>query len=52
MSTTPNVPEPKEPSQYETSPTPHWIFVVFAILFVSVVYLLYAGQSEIGRAHV
>ena len=45
MSTTPNVPEPKEPSQYETSPTPRWIFVVFAILFVSVVYLLYAGQS-------
>jgi hypothetical protein len=45
MSTTPNVPESRESYQYETSPTPRWIFVAFLIVFVLLGYLLYASYA-------
>jgi len=45
MSTIPNVPEEKEPSDPEISPTPRWVFVAFIIIFVLVGYLLFAGHA-------
>ena len=45
MSTTPNLSDPKDSYSYEAASTPRWIFVVFAIIFVLVGYLLYAGYS-------
>ena len=45
LSTSPNVPEAGETYTYETSPTPRWIPAAFAVLFLLVGFLLYAGHS-------
>src|SRR5271166_2826705 len=45
MSISPNVPEPQESYHYENMGTPRWIFVLFAILFVALGALAYAGYS-------
>jgi hypothetical protein len=47
MSISPNVPEPSshETNIYEAAPTPRWIIVVFVVAFLSIGYLLYAGNA-------
>jgi len=45
MSTSPNVPEPKESYVYETASTPRWIYVVFIAAFALIGYLVYAGNE-------
>ena len=45
MSTSPNVPDPQESSHYENMGTPRWIIVLFAVLFVALGLLAYAGYS-------
>ena len=45
MSISPNVPEPQESYHYENLGTPRWIIVLFAVLFVALGALAYAGYS-------
>ena len=45
MSISPNVPEPQESYHYENLGTPRWIMVLFAVLFVALGALAYAGYS-------
>ena len=45
MSISPNVPEPREPYEYEAASTPRWIIVVFVAAFAFIGYLLYAGNA-------
>jgi len=45
MSISPNVPEPQESYHYENLGTPRWIIVLFAVLFVALGLLAYAGYS-------
>jgi predicted nucleic acid-binding Zn-ribbon protein len=57
MSISPNVPNPQESYHYENLGTPRWIPVLFALLFVALGLLAYAGHSiqsrleqELGKA--
>src|SRR6516162_5978296 len=45
MSISPNVPTPQESYHYENLGTPRWIPVLFAVLFVALAVLAYAGHS-------
>jgi predicted nucleic acid-binding Zn-ribbon protein len=45
MSTTPITPEPKETDRDTTLSTPRWVPIAFAILFVLLGYMLYAGVT-------
>jgi len=45
MSISPNVPEPTEPSMYETASTPRWIIAGFIAAFALIGYLLYASYA-------
>ena len=57
MSISPNVPNPQESYHYENLGTPRWIPVLFALLFVALGLVAYAGHSvqsrleqELGKA--
>ena len=45
MSISPNVPTPQESYHYENLGTPRWIPVLFAVLFVALGVIAYAGHS-------
>jgi predicted nucleic acid-binding Zn-ribbon protein len=45
MSISPNVPDPQESYHYENLGTPRWIIVLFALLFIALGLLAYAGYS-------
>lgn len=45
MSISPNVPNPQESYHYENLGTPRWIPVLFALLFVALGLIAYAGHS-------
>ena len=45
MSISPNVPDPQESYRYENLGTPRWIIVLFALLFIALGLLAYAGYS-------
>jgi DNA repair exonuclease SbcCD ATPase subunit len=45
MSISPNVPTPQESYHYENLGTPRWIPVLFAVLFVALGVIAYAGRS-------
>ena len=45
MSISPNVPTPQESYHYENLGTPRWIPVLFAVLFVALAVIAYAGHS-------
>jgi len=45
MSISPNIPDPQESAHYENMGTPRWIIVLFAVLFVALLVLGYAGYS-------
>jgi DNA repair exonuclease SbcCD ATPase subunit len=45
MSISPNVPTPQESYHYENLGTPRWIPVLFAVLFVALGVITYAGHS-------
>lgn len=45
MSISPNVPSPQESYHYENLGTPRWIPVLFAVLFVALAVIAYAGHS-------
>lgn len=49
MSISPNVPNPQESYHYENLGTPRWIPVLFALLFVALGLLAYAGHSVQSR---
>ncbi|MGB2678188.1 MAG: hypothetical protein WAN12_13980 [Candidatus Acidiferrum sp.] len=49
MSISPNVPDPQESYHYENLGTPRWIMVLFAVLFVALGALAYAGYSAQTR---
>lgn len=49
MSISPNVPTPQESYQYESAGTPRWIAVLFAVLFVALAVVAYAGHSIQSR---
>lgn len=49
MSISPNVPNPQESYHYENLGTPRWIPVLFALLFVALGLLAYAGHSIQSR---
>jgi chromosome segregation ATPase len=58
MSSNPNLPEGQETYLYEASPTPRWIFFVFAVLIIAVGWMVYAGyqsrtalESEIAKTN-
>jgi outer membrane murein-binding lipoprotein Lpp len=46
MSSQPSTPESQDSVIYEASPTPRWIFVVFAVVFLAVGWLIYSGQQS------
>ncbi len=45
MSISPNVPNPQESYHYENLGTPRWIPVLFAVLFIALGVITYAGHS-------
>ena len=49
MSISPNVPTPQESYHYENLGTPRWIPVLFAVLFVALGVIAYAGHSIQSR---
>jgi predicted nucleic acid-binding Zn-ribbon protein len=49
MSISPNVPNPQESYHYENLGTPRWIPVLFALLFVALGVMAYAGHSVQSR---
>jgi len=49
MSISPNVPTPQESYHYENLGTPRWIPVLFALLFVALGVIAYAGHSIQAR---
>jgi len=49
MSISPNVPNPQESYHYDNLGTPRWISVLFAVLFVALGLLAYAGHSIQAR---
>ncbi len=49
MSISPNVPSPQDSYHYENSGTPRWITVLFAVFFVGLAVLGYAGYSAQTR---
>jgi outer membrane murein-binding lipoprotein Lpp len=46
MSSNPSTPESQDSLIYESSPTPRWIFIVFAVAFLAIGWLIYAGQQS------
>jgi chromosome segregation ATPase len=46
MSLTSTEPEPQGSPQFETSPTPRWILIAFAVAFLLVGYLVYSGHNQ------
>jgi outer membrane murein-binding lipoprotein Lpp len=49
MSSNPSTPESQDSLIYESSPTPRWIFFVFAVAFLAIGWLIYAGQQSRGK---
>lgn len=49
MSISPNVPSPEESYRYESTGTPRWIAVLFALLFIAVGAVAFVGYSGVSR---